>query len=52
MSKAFTRDNSETDDDDDGGTVPLPPSGKNYITPEGYARLRAELLELIDNERP
>jgi transcription elongation factor GreB len=30
----------------------LPPSGKNYITPEGYARLRAELLELIDNERP
>lgn len=52
MSKAFTRDNSETDDDDDGGAVPLPPSGKNYITPEGYARLRAELLELIDNERP
>ncbi|NBU43156.1 MAG: transcription elongation factor GreB [Betaproteobacteria bacterium] len=52
MSKAFTRDNSETDDDDDGGVVPLPPSGKNYITPEGYARLRAELLELIDNERP
>jgi transcription elongation factor GreB len=30
----------------------LPPSGKNYITPVGYARLRAELLELIDNERP
>jgi len=52
MSKAFTRDNSETDYDDDGGAVPLPPSGKNYITPEGYARLRAELLELIDNERP
>jgi transcription elongation factor GreB len=30
----------------------LPPGGKNYITPQGYARLRAELLELIDNERP
>jgi len=38
--------------DDDGGAAPLPPSGKNYITPAGYARLRAELLELIDNERP
>ena len=52
MSKAFTRDTSEADDDDDGGTPPLPASGKNYITPEGYARLRAELLDLIDNERP
>jgi transcription elongation factor GreB len=31
---------------------PLPAGGKNYITPAGYARLRAELLELIDNERP
>ena len=52
MSKAFTRESSDADDDDDGGASPLPPSGKNYITPEGYARLRAELLELIDNERP
>ena len=50
MSKAFTRETSDTDDDD--GAAPLPPSGKNYITPEGYARLRAELLDLIDNERP
>ena len=25
---------------------------KNYITPLGYARLRDELLDLIDNERP
>jgi transcription elongation factor GreB len=32
--------------------TPLPPGGKNYITPQGYARLRAELLDLIDNERP
>jgi transcription elongation factor GreB len=52
MSKAFTRDNSDAEDDDEGAAAPLPPSGKNYITPEGYARLRAELLELIDNERP
>jgi len=53
MSKAFTRDTSEQDDDDDnGGLPPLPAGGKNYITPQGYARLRAELLQLIDVERP
>lgn len=50
MSKAFTR---ETDGDDDELTLPpLPPGSKNYITPQGYAVLRAELFELIDNERP
>ena len=39
-------------DDDDVGLPPLPAGGKNYITPQGYARLRAELLALIDDERP
>jgi transcription elongation factor GreB len=42
---------SETDDDNEG-LPPLPAGTKNYITPAGYARLRAELLDLIDNERP
>jgi transcription elongation factor GreB len=51
MSKAFTK---ETDSDDEDGVVlpSIPVGGKNYITPAGYARLRAELLDLIDNERP
>ncbi|WP_296444869.1 transcription elongation factor GreB [Rhodoferax sp. UBA5149] len=51
MNKAFTK---ETDDaDDDGPQLPsLPSGGKNYITPQGYARIRSELLDLIDNERP
>jgi transcription elongation factor GreB len=50
MSKAFTR---ETDGEDDDLTLPpLPAGGKNYITPQGYAVLRSELFELIDNERP
>lgn len=50
MSKAFTK---ETEADDDELQLPsLPPGGKNYITPQGYATLRAELLDLIDNERP
>ncbi|MDZ7937432.1 MAG: transcription elongation factor GreB [Rhodoferax sp.] len=50
MSKAFTK---ETDDDDEEpGLPPLPAGGKNYITPQGYASLRDELLDLIDSERP
>jgi len=53
MSKAFTRESDAAgDDDDDPQLPPLPTGGKNYITPQGYARLRAELLDLIDNERP
>ena len=50
MSKAFTK---ESDADDDELALPaLPAGGKNYITPVGFARLRDELLDLIDNERP
>lgn len=51
MSKAFTRE-STSDEDDDDVMPALPAGGKNYITPQGYARLRSELLDLIDNERP
>ena len=52
MSKAFTREAEGEDDEDGAGLPPLPAGGKNYITPQGYARLRAELLQLIDDERP
>lgn len=51
MSKAFTRE-SDAQDDEDDALPPLPAGGRNYITPQGYARLRAELLQLIDDERP
>ena len=51
MSKAFTRE-TDQDDDDDIALPALPAGTRNYITPAGYARLRAELLDLIDNERP
>jgi transcription elongation factor GreB len=50
MSKAFTRE-SESDEEQDAGPSPAP-AGRNYITPQGYARLRSELLHLIDEERP
>ena len=52
MSKAFTREPNAEEDDDDAGLPPIPSGGKNYITPQGYARIRAELLQLIDEERP
>ncbi len=53
MSKAFTREpEGDQDDEDDVRLPPLPAGGKNYITPQGYARLRAELLGLMDEERP
>ena len=51
MSKAFTKETDHDDDDDD--VMPSMPTGvKNYITPQGYARLRGELMQLIDDERP
>ena len=52
MSKAFTKESDSEDEDDGPGLPPLPPGGKNYITPAGYQRLRAELMGLIDDERP
>ncbi len=54
MNKAFTResDAEAEDDGDDIAPAPLPAGTRNYLTPEGHARLRAELLELLDVERP
>jgi transcription elongation factor GreB len=52
MNTAFTKE-PEGDSDDDGLDPPALPTGaKNYISPAGYARLRAELLTLLDDERP
>lgn len=51
MSKAFTRE-TDSDDDEEAALPPLPSGSRNYITPAGYQRLRDELLDLIDNERP
>jgi transcription elongation factor GreB len=52
MSKAFTKE-------DDAGEVlvprpvsVLPPGARNYLTPAGAGRLRAELARLADEERP
>jgi transcription elongation factor GreB len=51
MSKAFTRE-SDGEDDDEIALPSLPSGARNYMTPAGYARLRAELFTLMDDERP
>jgi len=59
MSKAFIRDDAAGDDDDEmRGREAADEAAKqaagtrNYITRQGYERLQAELLQLIDAERP
>ncbi len=85
MSKAFTKESDQDDEDQDtrapvrpadaalenlsavgggttarypqtaasGGNVSADPAGiKNYITPAGYKRLKDEVLNLLDKERP
>ena len=55
MNKAFTKESDTDGDDDDAlsGALPAFPVGtKNYLTPAGYARLRSELMSLLDDERP
>jgi transcription elongation factor GreB len=39
-------------DGEDPSLPPLPAGARNYITPQGYAQLRAELFALMDDERP
>lgn len=52
MSKAFTKETDQDDDDDLPAAAPPLPGGRNYMTRAGYDRLRAELFELMDEERP
>ena len=53
MNKAFVKESSGDEDDDlPEGATPLPPGTKNYITADGYNRLRNELMQLIDVDRP
>ena len=52
MSKAFVRESSDDDEDDDIPVPELPAGFRNYITTGGLAALREELLRLLDVERP
>ena len=51
MSKAFVRE--DADSPEEAREAPrMPQGGKNYISPAGFARLKAELRGLVELERP
>ena len=52
MSKAFTKEDDNAEDDELEGAEPLPAGVKNYITPEGLLRLQDEFRQLKQVERP
>jgi transcription elongation factor GreB len=56
MNKAFVKESDDADDEDDLQSAESPELGgaaaRNYITPAGHARLKTELLQLLDVERP
>ena len=51
MSKAFVKE-SEEGDAAPPEVASVPVLARNYITPAGYARLKAELKQLVEAERP
>ena len=53
MSKAFTKETDGDDEDDlPDEIVGLPAGAKNYMTPQGFERMREELTTLMRKERP
>ena len=53
MSKAFVREADDAPDEEAlEGQESVPAGAKNYITPAGYARLKAEFRQLWEGERP
>jgi transcription elongation factor GreB len=51
MSKAFVREDAAAPEQEHEAAA-LPAGGKNYISAAGFARLKAELRELVEVERP
>jgi len=53
MSKAFTKENDNLEEQDDiEESNPIPEGSKNYMTPGGWQRMRDELRWLVNEERP
>jgi len=51
MSKAFVKESADTELEVRAGAE-APAPAKNYITPAGFARFKAELKRLVEIERP
>ncbi len=52
MSKAFVKESQEEPEEEAREDSTIPAGGKNYISPAGFARLKAELKQLVEVERP
>lgn len=52
MNKAFTKESDGDEEDVEPAAPAMPVGAKNYITPAGYQRIKQELLQLIDVDRP
>ena len=52
MSKASINEPPQDEDEDLECVAPIPAGAKNYLTPQGYARLKGEALRLLNQERP
>src|SRR5262245_9467057 len=50
MSKAFVKETEHEEQAEE--RAPETPAGKNYMTLTGYQRLKAELKQLVEAERP
>src|SRR5215212_1331384 len=51
MSKAFTKESDDVEEDEPVEAAE-PSVSRYYMTPAGYDRLRAELKQLVEVERP
>jgi len=52
MSKAFVKEGDDAEEDEEFEAPTLPAGTKNYMTLEGFRGMKAELLKLLDAERP
>jgi transcription elongation factor GreB len=52
MSKAFTKETDDVEEDAPEGGAPLPSGLKNYMTPQGFAAMQDELKKLVREDRP
>jgi transcription elongation factor GreB len=52
MNKAFVRESEDVEEDAPEAPAAVSPTGRNYMTPAGYARMKAELKSLVEVERP
>ncbi len=52
VNKAFVKESDQDDDEDMPGVPRLPPGTRNYMTKRGFETLKAELDQLVRDERP